>query len=57
MEIAIQRELKEMIQVRKRMPSDILEVYIECAALYSREYWLVLQEEYLRRMEREIAII
>lgn len=56
MEIIIQRDIREMLPVRRLMSHDMLEAYIELAALYSREYWLILQEEYLRRMEYEISI-
>lgn len=57
MEKAIQREIKEMLPFRKWIPNDIFEMYMDYAALYSKEYWLILQDEYLRRMECEIAII
>lgn len=57
MEIAIQREIREICPNCKNLPNDILEAYLEYAALYSMKYWLLLQEEYLRRMEEEISII
>lgn len=57
MEIATQREIKEICLICKWLPNDILEVYLDLAALYSREYWLLLHKEYLRRMELEISII
>jgi len=57
MEIMIQKEIKEKCQCKKHIPNDQLEAYIDYAALYSKKYWLELQEEYLRRMEEEIAII
>lgn len=56
MEIMIQQELKEACLLKKHWPNDILEAYIEYASLYSKECWLSLQDEYLRRMELEIAI-
>lgn len=57
MEIEIQRELKEMCMLRRYLPNDILEAYLDYAALYSKESWLLLQGEYLRRMTLEIAIL
>jgi hypothetical protein len=57
MEIMIQQELREMSQIKKYLPSDILEIYLDIARLYSKDSWLVLQDEYLRRMEFEIAIL
>lgn len=57
MEIAIQREIKDICPNCKKLPNDILEAYLDLAALYSREYWLFLHKEYLRRMEGEIAIL
>ena len=57
MEIAIQRELREICPIRRWLPNDMLEAYLDYAALYSREYWLLLHKEFLRRMELEISII
>lgn len=57
MEIMIQRELRERLQEPKKIPNDMLEIYLDIARLYSKESWLVLQDEYLRRMEFEIAIL
>lgn len=56
MEITIQRELKEMSQIAKYLANDTLEAYLEYAALYSKDSWLVFQAEYLRRMENQIVI-
>lgn len=53
----IQREIREACQYKRYIPNDILEAYIDYAALYSKKYWLELQSEFLRRMELEIAII
>lgn len=53
----IQKEIKEACKAKNHIPNDILEAYIDYAALYSRKYWLLLHKEYLRRMEEEIAII
>ena len=53
----IQTEIRETCQCKKHIPNDTLEAYINYAALYSEKYWLELQEEFLRRMELEIAII
>lgn len=57
MEITIQRELREMSQIRKFIPNDMLEAYIDYAALYSKDCWLLFQDEFLRRMEMQISII
>lgn len=57
MEIAIQREIREICPACKWLPNDILEAYLEIASMYSRECWLLLHKEYLRRMEYEISII
>lgn len=56
MNIAIQSELKDVCCIKTFIPNDMLEAYIEYASLYSRKYWLILHGEYLRRMDREIAI-
>ena len=56
MEIEIQRELREMSQLAKYLANDTLEAYLEYAAMYSKESWLVFQKEYLRRMELQILI-
>jgi hypothetical protein len=57
MEIEIQKEIKEICAIRHWLSNDMLEAYIEYSAIYSRKYWLLLQSEYLKRMELEIAIL
>lgn len=57
MEIEIQRDLRHTCHACRIIPNDMLEAYLDYAALYSRKYWLILQEEFLRRMENEISII
>ncbi len=52
----IQQEIHEMCSLRQYLANDILEAYIDYAALYSKEDWLLLLSERLRRMECEIAI-
>lgn len=54
--IQIQKEIGEILCCRKWMPNDTLEAYLEYAAMYSKKYWLLLHDEYLRRMENEIII-
>ena len=56
MEIEIQRELREMSQLAKYLANDTLEAYLEYAAMYSKESWLVFHKEYLRCMELQILI-
>lgn len=53
---AIEKELKEMTQVKRYLPNDTLEAYLEYASLYCKEAWLAFHEEYLRRMELQIVI-
>lgn len=53
----IQKELHEICKIKKWLPNDTLEAYLEYASLYSKECWLSLQSELLRRMELEISII
>lgn len=55
--IEIQNQLEEACKLKKYWAHDVLEAYIEYASLYSFKCWLILQEEYLRRMELEISII
>ena len=55
--IKIQQEINEMCKLKKYLPNDLLEAYIDYAALYSQKNWLLLLSERLRRMELEIAII
>jgi hypothetical protein len=57
MQTAIERDLKEMCQIRKYIPNDMLEAYLEYASLYSKKYWLLFQDEFLLRMEFEIALL
>lgn len=57
MEIEIQKEIKHICKVCEHLPNDTLEAYLEYAALYSMKYWLILQGEFLRRMEEEISKI
>jgi hypothetical protein len=57
MEITIQRELREICPHRKSLSDDLLEVWLDYAAKYSKECWLILKDEHLRRLELEIAII
>lgn len=57
MEITIQKEIREICNNTQSLSNDILEAYIEYAALYSKECWLILLNEHLRRMENEISII
>jgi hypothetical protein len=57
MEITIQRELGDICKIRKYIPNDMLEAYLEYASLYSKKYWLLLQDEFLLRQEFEIAIL
>lgn len=52
----IEKELREMTQVRRYLPNDTLEAYLEYASLYCKEAWLAFHEEYLRRMELQIVI-
>lgn len=57
MEIMIEKELREICSIKRWIANDLLESYLEYASLYSRESWISLQEEYLRRMDLEIAIL
>jgi hypothetical protein len=57
MKIAIQIELEDACKIKKYLPSDILELYLDIASLYSKKSWLCLQDEFLTRMEQEKAII
>jgi hypothetical protein len=57
MQTAIERDLKEMCQIRKYIPNDTLEAYLEYSSLYSKKYWLLFQDEFLLRMQYEIAIL
>lgn len=56
MEIAIQKELKDMVKLRKYLPNDQLEAYLEYSQLYSFSCWICFLSERLRRMENEIII-
>lgn len=41
---------------KRRITSDKLEVWIDFTALYSKTHWLILIEEKLHRIEKEIYI-
>lgn len=54
----IQREIKDICKhCLPHISDDMLEVYIDYAALYYKKYWLILLNERLRRHELEIAVI
>ena len=54
----IQEEIKDICKhCLPHISDDMLEVYIDYAALYYKEYWLILLKERLRRHELEIAVI
>lgn len=57
MEIQIQKDIREISQIRRWLPNDMLEAYLELSSMYSREYWLLLHTEFLRRMDLEISIL
>ena len=46
-------QLNEACNMREWLPNDMLEAYIELASLYSMKHWLILQGEFLYRMEFE----
>ena len=52
----IQKEIHEICMYREILSNDVLEAYIDYAALYSKTDWLLLLSERLRRMESEIVI-
>jgi len=54
MEIAIQKELKEMCKIAKYLADDTLQAYIEYSSMYCKEAWLLFHSEFLRRMELQI---